>query len=68
MIYEDDLKRIRDECISTLELSIKCAKQGHNHISDNVNIKPIVLLEIISELLNFREKDDFGGIKDDRFE
>lgn len=64
MIYTDEIKRMRDDAESTINLSIKCAKKGHNHILQSHTISSIKLLELTSELLNFRKKfGEFEGIE-----
>lgn len=65
MLHKDEIIKMRNDAKSTIELAIKCAEKGHNHIVQNHSISSIKLLELTSELLNFRNKfGEFEGIKE----
>lgn len=64
MIYTDQLKSMRKDCITSIELKLEGAKNGHGHTVLNRTVGCFDLLEITSELLNFREKyGEFSGIE-----
>lgn len=64
MIPTDKLKAMRNRCIGDIDLKVKAAKKGHDHIVNSQSIDNFTLLEMTSELLNFRKKfGDFEGIE-----
>lgn len=65
MIYTDQLKSWRDKAITSVEIKLEGAKKGHGHSVLNEVISSFDLIEMTSELLNFREKyGEYEGIKD----
>jgi hypothetical protein len=64
MIGKEHLEKLNKDSENTIKLAIECAKKGHNHVGQRHTISSIELLELTSELLNFREKfGEFEGIK-----
>ncbi|MEN6386411.1 MAG: hypothetical protein ABFD79_14630 [Phycisphaerales bacterium] len=64
MIDKERLERLNKDSESTIKLAIECAKKGHNHVVQSHTISSIELLELTSELLNFRKKfGEFEGIE-----
>lgn len=64
MIYTNEIERMREDAKSTINLAVKCAEKGHNHVLQSHSISSIKLLELTSELLNFRKKfGEFEGIE-----
>ena len=64
MISDDRLNAYRDGAISSVEVKLKGAKEGHGWSVLNETICSFDLIEMTSELLKFREKfGEFEGIK-----
>lgn len=65
MIYTERLKSLRDSAKRTCELKLQTALKGHDHVVNSHVIDNFELIEMTSELLNFREKyGEFEGIKE----
>ena len=64
MIDCDELVSMRNNALATVKLKIDCAAKGHDHIQNRTVICNFKLIEMTSELLNFRRKfGEFEGIE-----
>lgn len=65
MIYKDRLEKIRNEAIGSIETKLNGAKKGHGWCVINETLCSFDVVEMTSELLNFRKKyGEYEGIKD----
>jgi len=64
MISTEELKKYQKDCLGTIKIKTENALKGHDHIVLSHTINAFKLLELTSELLNFREKyGEYEGIK-----
>lgn len=65
MLSNETLKFLKEDAIRSCELKIEAAKRGHDHIVNLTTICNFKIIEMTSELLNFRKKyGEFEGIKE----
>lgn len=65
MIHDIELEKMKKDAVATCELKLKCCLKGHDHVVNSTVVDNFKLIEMITELQNFRKKSGpFEGINE----